>query len=163
MFRHVRVIIRERFRACWVTSESNAMVDKTLRYMLLCVCYVVCTDLSGYIAECVRTAKNQCICWLFMNIEQKMHGMKIKIFFMYFFLLRINSRDFYWLIPINCCTKASEILVFWHNVNTPQNIFVQLRLGIENYKITKTRLGSRFLSWKLYCMTTSRRYPCKWI
>jgi hypothetical protein len=67
MFRHVCVIIRELFRACGVTCESNAMVDKTLRYTLLCVCYVeawyapiylvtcllcgglVCSDLSGYV------------------------------------------------------------------------------------------------------------------
>jgi hypothetical protein len=40
MFRHIRVIIRELFRACCVTCESNAMVDKTVRYTLLCVCYV---------------------------------------------------------------------------------------------------------------------------
>jgi hypothetical protein len=40
MFRHIRVIIREFFCACWVTCESNAMVDKTLRYTWLCVCYV---------------------------------------------------------------------------------------------------------------------------
>jgi hypothetical protein len=40
MFRHVRIIIRELFRAYWVTCESNAMVDKTLRYTLLCFCYV---------------------------------------------------------------------------------------------------------------------------
>jgi hypothetical protein len=33
-------IIKELFRACWVTCESNAMVDRTLRYTLLCVCYV---------------------------------------------------------------------------------------------------------------------------
>jgi hypothetical protein len=38
MFRHVCVIIRELFRAFWVTCESNAMVD--LRYSWLCVCYV---------------------------------------------------------------------------------------------------------------------------
>ena len=71
MFRHVYFIISELFRACWVTYESNAMADTTLRYTLLCVCYVdawyaaiylvacflyvslVCTDLSGYVAKCM--------------------------------------------------------------------------------------------------------------
>jgi hypothetical protein len=56
------------FHARWVTCESNAIVDKTLRYTLLYVCYVdawhapmylvtcllcgrlVCTDLSGYVS-----------------------------------------------------------------------------------------------------------------
>jgi hypothetical protein len=40
MFRHIRVIIRELFRACWITCELNAMVDRTVRYTLLRVCYV---------------------------------------------------------------------------------------------------------------------------
>jgi hypothetical protein len=40
MFRHVRVMIRELFHACLVTCNLNAMVDKTLRYTLLYVCYV---------------------------------------------------------------------------------------------------------------------------
>jgi hypothetical protein len=40
MFQHVRVIIRQLFRAYWATCESNAMVDKTLRYTLLFVCYM---------------------------------------------------------------------------------------------------------------------------
>jgi hypothetical protein len=39
MFQHVCFIITELFRACWVTWESNAMVDKPLLYTLLCVCY----------------------------------------------------------------------------------------------------------------------------
>jgi hypothetical protein len=40
MLRRVRVVIRELFPAYWFTCESNAMVDTTLRYTLLCVCYV---------------------------------------------------------------------------------------------------------------------------
>jgi hypothetical protein len=52
MFRHVCVIIRELFRACWVTCESNAIFDKTLRCMLLSVCYVDAwyAPLYGYVA-----------------------------------------------------------------------------------------------------------------
>jgi hypothetical protein len=56
MFRHIRVIIRELFRACWITCESKVMVDKTLCYKWLCVCYaeaLAFTDLSGYVAKCV--------------------------------------------------------------------------------------------------------------
>jgi hypothetical protein len=37
---HTRAIIRELFHAWWVTYKSNTMVDKTLRYTWLCVCYV---------------------------------------------------------------------------------------------------------------------------
>jgi hypothetical protein len=53
MFRHVRVIIRELFRTCWVTYESNAMVDKTLRYTLLRVCYMEAwyAPLGAYVAS----------------------------------------------------------------------------------------------------------------
>jgi hypothetical protein len=40
MFQHVCVIIRELFRACWFTCESNTIVDKILRYTLLRVCCV---------------------------------------------------------------------------------------------------------------------------
>jgi hypothetical protein len=40
MFRHVCTNFRELFRACWVTCESYAMVEKILRYTLLCVCYL---------------------------------------------------------------------------------------------------------------------------
>jgi hypothetical protein len=40
MFRHVSTVISELFRDCWATCESNAMVDRTQRYTLLCVCYV---------------------------------------------------------------------------------------------------------------------------
>jgi hypothetical protein len=51
MFRHIR--IRELFRACWVTCESNAMVDKILRYTLLCVCYVEVWYASIYLVSCL--------------------------------------------------------------------------------------------------------------
>jgi hypothetical protein len=35
MFRHVCVIIRELFRACCVTCESNTMADKTSLYVVM--------------------------------------------------------------------------------------------------------------------------------
>jgi hypothetical protein len=40
MFRRMRVIIKEFFCARWIKCESNALVDKIMRYMLLRDCYV---------------------------------------------------------------------------------------------------------------------------
>jgi hypothetical protein len=44
MFRQVRVIIREFFHAYWVTCESNALIDKTALYVVMCLlCGVLIT------------------------------------------------------------------------------------------------------------------------
>jgi hypothetical protein len=74
MFRHVRVIIREFFRACWVTCESDSLVDKTLRYTLPSVCYAeawhapiclvtlpsVCSAEAWHAPICLGTLQSLC-------------------------------------------------------------------------------------------------------
>jgi hypothetical protein len=53
---HMCHIIRELFRACWVTYESNEMVNNTALYVVMCLLCggLVCTNLSGYVSKCVR-------------------------------------------------------------------------------------------------------------
>jgi hypothetical protein len=68
MFRHMRVIIRELLRVCWITCESNAMVYKTALYVVHLVCTYRCIPGAQRITEersCNLCCKNSSMYYIF--------------------------------------------------------------------------------------------------